>query len=239
MSADPARRVAVAFAREAARNPNARLCAACVDVLGVSGAGITLMGASRSGPICVSSARMASLEELQFAAGEGPCQDAFAQRRFVHAPRLDESALARWPSFVQLAETTGIGAVFAYPLGIAGTSKQVGVLTLYQDDEGELTEEQHNDSLLVVDVLTETVLSLQAGAPPGAVAAPLEEAAVYRAEIHQASGMVSVQLHVTVGEALARIRGHAFAMDMPVVAVAKEIVARRLRLADDRDESAN
>ena len=233
MRSDPSQRIAVAFAREAARQPNARLCAACVEVLEVSGAGITLMTGDRTGPVCVSNSRMASLEELQFTAGEGPCRDAFEERSFVHAPRLDDTALARWPSFVGLAGATGIRAVFAYPLMKATTGVGVGVLTLYQDAEGELSEQQHTDSLAMAAVLTETVLSLQASAPAGTLADPLEDAAAHRAEVHQASGMVSAQLRITVDAALARIRGHAFATGLPLAVVATDIVARRLRLTDD------
>ena len=54
MNADQSLRIAVAFAREAAKSPEARLCSACVDVLDVTGAGITIMGGgqSRAG-VCV------------------------------------------------------------------------------------------------------------------------------------------------------------------------------------------
>ncbi len=235
MNDDQSLRIAVAFAREAAKSPEARLCSACVDVLDVTGAGITIMGGGHAGPVCVSNPRMAALEDLQYTIGEGPCQDAFRSNSFVHAPRLDLSASARWPSFVDLAQETGVGAVFAYPLSAKGA--KIGVLTLYQDDEGDLSAVQHTDSIAMVEVLTETVLSLQDGAPTGTLAADLDDAVAYRAEIHQASGMVSVQLQVPVAEALVRIRAHAFADGRPLGAVAADIVARRLRLTDDRDDS--
>ena len=237
MNADQSLRIAVAFAREAAKSPEARLCSACVDVLDVTGAGITIMGGGQAGPICVSNPRMAALEDLQYAIGEGPCHDAFHSNTFVHAPRLDVSAAALWPSFVDLAHTTGIGAVFAYPLSTKGA--KIGVLTLYQENAGELSATQHEDSIAMVEVLTETVLSLQDAAPAGVLAADLDEVVAYRAEIHQASGMVSVQLGVTVAEALLRIRAHAFADGRPLGIVARDIVTRRLRLVDDRDALAD
>jgi hypothetical protein len=168
---------------------------------------------------------------LQFASGEGPCQDAYRLGSPVHAPRLDESAVMRWPSFVDLANATGIGAVFAFPMSNRGA--KVGVLTLYQDHEGELSVAQNHDSLALVEVLTETVLSLQDAAPPGTLAADLEHAVTYRAQIYQASGMVAVQLSIPVADALVRIRAYAFGRDRTVSAVAGDIVARRLRLADD------
>jgi hypothetical protein len=234
VSPDQSLRIAVAFAREAARSPEARLCAACVDVLAMTGAGITIMGGDKAGPVCVSNPRMAALEDLQFTIGEGPCQDAYRSNTPVHAPRLDGAASARWPSFVDLAHTTGVGAVFAYPLSANGA--KIGVLTLYQEGEGEMSATQHEDSMAIVEVLTETVLSLQDAAPVGTLAVDLDEVVAYRAEIYQAAGMVAVQLQIPVAEALLRIRAHAFADGRPVGGVAGDIVARRLRLTDDRDE---
>jgi hypothetical protein len=227
-------RIAVAFARAVA-TPISGLCTACVEVLDVSGAGITVMGGGQAGPLCVSSERMASLEDLQFTMGEGPCQDAYASGRPVHAPRFDAAIVARWPLFIDEARGSGIGGVFAYPLSSNGA--KVGVLTLYQDREGELSGAQHDDSIALADVLTETVLSLQDASPVGVLAEGLQDAVAYRAEIHQACGMVSIQLRIPVGEALMRIRAHAFANEIPVGVAAAHIVARRLRLIDDRQES--
>lgn len=232
MNGDQLSRIAMAFARETAKSPTARLCAACVEVLAVSGAGITLMGGDQAGPICVSDSSIAELEDLQFTIGQGPCRDAYRSGQSVHAPRLDESVFVRWPPFVDLARSSGIGAVFAYPL--LSSSAKVGVLTLYQQAEGELSAAQHDDSLAITRVLTATVLSLQEGAPAGVLAPELDVAVAYRAEIYQASGMVAVQLRIHPSEALVRIRGHAFAHDLPVGVVAADIVARRLRLPDDR-----
>ena len=177
---------------------------------------------------------MAALEELQFTMGEGPCQDAYISGRPVHAPTLDAATSARWPTFIDQARHSGIGAVFAYPLSTHGA--KVGVLTLYQDDAGELSADQHYDSIAMASLLSETVLSMQDTAPPGELAGGLEDVVAYRAEIHQASGMVSIQLQIPVAEAMVRIRAHAFAFGSPIGVVATDIVARRLRLTDDRHQ---
>jgi hypothetical protein len=236
MNADQSTRLAVAFARETARSSTARLCTACVELLGVTGAGITIMGGDQAGPVCVSGPNVAALEDEQYTIGQGPCRDAFRTGRSVHAPSFDGDASTRWPTFVALARDCGIGAVFAYPLSAAGTT--VGVLTLYQHSEGALTSAQCEDSIALVVVLTETVLSLQDDAPPGTLAPVLDDAVQYRAQIHQASGMIAIQLGVPADEALLRIRAHAFANDQTVAETAALIVARRLRLPDDRQPQA-
>jgi hypothetical protein len=231
MNADQSSRLAVAFARETARSATGRLCTACVDVLDVTGAGITIMGGDQAGPICVSDSNVAALEDLQYTIGLGPCRDAYQSGISVHAPQLDLDASLRWPAFVSLARDSGIGAVFAYPLIAAGA--KVGVLTLYQRAEGSLTRAQHDDSIALAEVLTETVLSLQDDAPSGTLAPGLDDAVQYRAQIYQASGMIAIQLSIPVEEAMLRIRAHAFANDQSVAETAASIVARRLGLPND------
>jgi ANTAR domain len=226
-------RLATAFALQAANTPGTALCSVCVKVLSVAGAGITIMGGDLAGPVCVSNERMAALEDLQFTLGEGPCQDAFHDRAPVLVPRLDDEAFARWPAFITEARDSGVEAVFAYPL-IAARSK-VGVLTLYQDFAGDLTRDQSDDSEALADILALTILGMQSAAPPGMLPKELDEAVAHRAEVHQASGMVAIQLRMPVGEAMAALRAYAFAHDQPLTGVAADIVARRLRLSDDQD----
>ena len=167
--------------------------------------------------------------------GEGPCKDAFRSGVPTLAPRLDDDAFARWPAFISEARNSGIEAVFAYPLTV-GRSR-VGVLTLYQDFAGDLTADQHDDSQALADILAQTILGMQAAAPPGMLPAELDEAVSHRAEVHQASGMAAIQLQIPVAEALAALRAYAFAHGQSVAAVAADIVARRLRLSNP-DESS-
>jgi hypothetical protein len=86
--------------------------------------------------------------------------------------------------------------------------------------------------LAVCDVTM--LLDGQAVARPGDTAPGLDEALDGRSELFQAQGMVTVQLGITLTEAMARIRAPAFAENRPLREVAGDIVARRLRL--DRDE---
>ena len=243
MNDEQSTRFAVAFARQAARLPTSGLCGACVDVLAVAGVGITLMGGHRAGPVCVSDGSIAELEDLQFMLGQGPSQDAFQLGASVLTPQFGAAAVARWPSFVELARARGFDAVFAYPLlsrstGSAGgrpADGRIGTLALYQHAGGDLTVAQQADSTVMAVVIAETVLSLQAAESPGTLAPGLDDAVAYRAEIHQAAGMVAVQLRIPVDAALVRLRAHAYVTDRSVREIATDIVLRRLRLDDDHD----
>ena len=87
--------------------------------------------------------------------------------------------------------------MFGFPVQVGVV--RLGALNLYSDRPGALTHDQHADSLVMADVAARAVLAMQADAPPGAVAAEFEAGANFRFVVHQASGMVSVQLGVSVG----------------------------------------
>ena len=113
---------------------------------------------------------------------------------------------------------------------------RLGALDLYRDQPGPLTDDQHADALVMADVAAAAVLMLQANAPPGKLAAELEASADFQYVIHQASGMVSAQLEVSVGQALIRLRAYAFGNDRPLAEAARDVVARTLRFDTENGE---
>jgi AmiR/NasT family two-component response regulator len=82
---------------------------------------------------------------------------------------------------------------------------------------------------LLADVAAELILVIQARAPAGTLADELARSAELHAVVHQAAGMVAVQLGIGVADALVRLRAHAFATGTPLHKLAEEVVDRRLR----------
>ena len=214
-----------------------RLCEVCAEVTDMTGAGIMLMsGDIPTGSVCTTNSVSALIEQLQYTLGEGPCVDAYQQGRPILEPDLANPANPRWVAFSGPAVEAGALAVFGFPLQVG--SVRLGALNLYRDHAGRLTDDQHADALVMADVVAQAVLVLQAAAPPGRLAAELEAGGDYQYVIHQASGMVSVQLEVSVAQALIRLRAYAFGNDRSLAEVAEEVVARRLRFAAEKDEPA-
>ena len=147
VSDERAVRVGVAFARQAGTAPGSRLCSACVDVMHVTGAGVTIMSGRHSGPVCSSNDRVRRLEDLQFSLGEGPCHDAFVTGKPVSEPDLAVRPAHTWMNYAAPALALGACAVFAFPLHVGG--RVVGVLTLYQDDVGPRSDQQTADGIVV------------------------------------------------------------------------------------------
>jgi hypothetical protein len=206
----------------------ARLCEVSAEVTGVTGAGIMLMsGDVPRGSVCATGEVSARIEELQYALGEGPCVDAFREDRPVLEPDLAHPRTPRWPAFTGPALEAGVQAVFGFPLRVGAV--RLGALNLVGDRAEPLTDEQHADALVMAGVAARAVLALQAHAPPGRLAVALEEGADFRYGVHQAAGMVAVQLGISVGQALIRLRAYAFGNDRPLTEVAEDVVSRRLR----------
>jgi len=205
-----------------------RLCDVCAEVTGMTGAGIMLMsGEVPRGPVCTTDTASAVVEQLQYDLGEGPCVDAYSQDRPVLEPDLSEPRTPRWLAFTGPALAAGVRAIFGFPLQVGAV--RLGALNLYRDQPGPLSDDQHADALVMADVAAQALLVMQANAPPGKIAAELEAGADFQYVAHQASGMVAAQLDVSVGQALIRLRAHAFGNDRPLAKVAADVVARRLR----------
>jgi len=201
----------------------------------MSGAGIMLMsGDVPQGSVCTTNPVSDLIEQLQYGLGEGPCVDAYNQDRPVLEPDLAHPAKPRWLAFSGPAVEAGARAVFGFPLQVGAV--RLGALNLYRDRRGGLSADQHADALVMADVAAQAILVLQAGAPPGALAAELEAGADFHYVVHQAAGMVAAQLGVSVGQALVRLRAFAFGNDRPLRQVAEVVVTRTLRFDPRRDE---
>lgn len=205
-----------------------RLCETCEELLGVSGAGIMLMsGNTPQGSMSPTNEVSALIEELQFTLGEGPCIDAYHHNRPVLEPDLAKAGTPRWPAFTPAALDGGVRAIFGFPLDVGAV--RIGALNLYRDGPGPLSADQLADALVLSGLAARTVLGMQANALPGTLGVALEDEANFRFVVHQATGMVAVQLDVSLNEALLRLRAYAFANARLVTEVAQDVVARKLR----------
>ena len=191
---------------------------AAVVTLGVDGAGATLMvSVMVQETVHTTDDVAADVERLQIALGEGPCVDAFSSAGPALADdlRLDEYG-ARWPAFTPATLARGARAIFAFPLQLGAI--RLGALDLYRTRPGPLTPEHLADALVYAD--TAGMLLLDGAAATGRDAAELawqhNDQTAGHAVVHQATGMLLVQLGVTAETAFARLRAHAYAAGQPL-----------------------
>ena len=204
------------------------LCERCREYLDVTGVAISLMDGTDMSSICVADDRAARLDELQFTLGAGPSYDAFHFGQPVFDDEVNAPTSTRWPTLAEFALESGINGIFAFPLQIGAA--RTGVLTAYQADVKSWTLTQHADALTAADALTHVILSIQAKSRAGDLAGALWQTGTNRVEVHQASGMLSVQAGVSVAEALVLLRSHAYATTRPLASLASDVIIHRVRI---------
>jgi hypothetical protein len=228
--------VAGQAARHGGEMSAADACVAAVAAVEVTGAWLIAAGDAEAGHLMWATDEVSELlAELQLTMGEGPGPDALAGGGPVLASDLDDpGAVRRWPVSAPAAGQAGAAAVFVFPLQVAAI--RAGVMGLYRKRPGPLSGSQLGDALVFADTATLLLLEAQnqaaAGSGPGGQPAGL---AVHRAEIDQAAGMLTEQLGVGIAEAFIRLRAYAYAHDRRLSDLARDIVARRLRLRPDPD----
>lgn len=211
------------------------LCLCCVSALPVERAAISVSVASDNWEMLGASDETAArLETQQILTGEGPAVDAVARGGPILVDDL-ATQFDRWSGLMSALGADARGALFAFPLQIGAIS--VGVLDLGRDEPVSLNPPEMTTILAVTDIVTMVLLSRASHAEDDIgrhdewwTPSPSSS------EIHQATGMVVAQLAVPVRVAYLRLRAHAFANDLPLLDVAREVIERRLRFnpADDR-----
>ncbi|MEU9306793.1 ANTAR domain-containing protein [Streptomyces sp. NPDC048256] len=232
--------VAEQAARRGARVGVVDVCTAAVAALPVGGAGLSAMSrTAASHPLCSTDDISRQLEELQLTLGEGPCVEAFARGSAVLTPDLLTVELQdHWAGFADAALEAGARAVFSLPLQTGAISP--GVLDLYADTPTVLDTEELADAMAFADLATLLLLDVridETGAPTDAPVPHrgFEDLGAYRAEIDQATGMLTVQLGVGMDEAFVLLRAHAYAQGRRLADVAADVVARRFRFPPDAE----
>jgi len=226
--------VAQQAAGRRARVSVADVCAAAVAATGVSGAALTAVIRAGSVHLMYATDQISErLADIELTLGEGPHADAIAFGGPVLTSDLAQGdAEAQWPAFAAAAREAGAEAIFAFPLQVGAI--RAGVLQLYRRQPGPLSESAFGDALLFAEtatlVLLDAVAQDAAGTGPGGQ--PIE-LGLHRAEIDQATGMLTEQLGTGAEQAFARLRAYAYAQDRPLGDVARDIVERRLRLEPD------
>ena len=209
----------------------AHVCAALAEAALVDGAAVALASSATVRATIQADAVGAKVEELTLTLGEGPGVDALAASRPVIAHDLGQPEAAQlWPAFAPAAAALGVAAVFALPLHIGAI--RVGVVTLHRSTPGALTSAQLSDALTLVDLLCLMVIDgtyERRDGQPG----PID--GMHHPEVHQATGMIAVQLGTSVEGAFSRLRAYAYAHDRQLSTVAADVVSRRIRFEPDSD----
>lgn len=198
-----------------------RLCEAARRLLAADGAAITLRSKDDPRMVIAASDELATrLQDVQDVAGEGPSVDAQATGTVVVA-RFEQHDDGRWSMLHEHARGLGpVGAVVAAPL--LGESDPIGVLTAHRSSG------LRDDDSRTAEFLGHAVGAALLQSTSAAVGVPDVAPSSWdvRAEVHQATGMVVAQVGVHPEDALALLKGQAFAQNISLSEVAQQLIRR-------------
>ena len=199
------------------------LCLPFLSSLPVSGASVAVMTASGVRmSLCSSGVIAARIDELQFELGEGPQTSVARSGQIVMVPDVASGGHDDWPMLGAALGELPVGAIFCVPIQMGAVT--VGVATLYSDRPLTLDHEQQSTALAIASAIAggavqQAMVSATADTAVESAAAP-----ALRREVHQATGIVLVQLNTTATVAYARLQAYAFAHGKSVQMVARDVV---------------
>ncbi|HZU72208.1 MAG TPA: GAF and ANTAR domain-containing protein [Acidimicrobiales bacterium] len=198
------------------------LASKCVDLLGVSAAGVMLAspeGALRL--VASSSEAMRVLELFELQAQEGPCLDAFRTGEAVRHENL-QAGSGRWPRFAMVALEAGFRSASALPLRLR--ERVVGALNLFGAEQTPMKSEDLLVAQAFADLAAISVVQHRAAAATQLVNEQLTYALESRILIEQAKGVIFERARVDMAEAFARLRAYARSHNLRLTDVAQAAI---------------
>ncbi|MYW64661.1 GAF domain-containing protein [Streptomyces sp. SID8379] len=188
------------------------------EVCGTASVAVTLIDAEQNQLATASSDQPSrGAQDLEYVLGEGPARDAVLARGPVDVS--GDGLASRWPGYGPAVMELGIEKVVAVPLEVPGEC--IGALAVFDPQPESASATLFTQ---VADALTRSVF-LGCDAIPGFFGG-----IDYRAEVHQAAGMVAGRLNCRVADALELVKARAFSDGRPIADVARDIVHGQLKL---------
>ncbi len=194
----------------------------CVEVLGVTAAGVMLASASGDLRLAASSSeamRVVELFELQ--AHEGPCLDAFRTGQPVEHENL-RAGTGRWPRFATVAVEAGFQWAIAVPLRLR--DRTIGALNLFGAGPTPMDDSDVLVARAFADLATISVLQQRVSAESQRVNEQLTTALTSRIVIEQAKGVVFERARIDMAEAFNRLRTYARTNNLHLTDVAQAAI---------------
>lgn len=195
------------------------------QVLGVTGAGVSLVEHGDLRFVTADDERVSALERLEERHGVGPSVDATDAGELVVAGDLRHER-ARWPDYVEEALAVGIESAVAVPLRAADVE---GALTLYGTDPHAWTDAELQVARVLGDVVTSYVVNASRLDQQRRVIEQLTRALESRIVIEQAKGIIAAHRDVSIDEAFRILRKHANDHNAGLHPTANAVVSLGLR----------
>jgi transcriptional regulator with GAF, ATPase, and Fis domain len=198
----------------------------CVEVLGVTAAGLMLAAPEGDLRVMASSSEAARLLELfELQAQEGPCLDCYR----TGLPQLNADLAVehgRWPQFAPFAIDAGFRAAHAFPLHLR--DHVIGALNLFGANVGAMDDTDLLAAQALGDVATIAILQHRATLEAQVGNEQLQHALTSRVVIEQAKGMLAERTGDSMEQAFTRLRTYARNHNLRLADVAQRLIEGEL-----------
>ena len=202
------------------------LTSRCVDLFGLSEAGLLLADAPNGLRVAASSSdAMQVLELFEIQQDDGPSLDCFRTGAPVHCPDLRHAG-GRWPRFTAEALASGWVAVDALPMHLR--DEVIGSLNLLRAQTGALPDSDLVAAQALADVATIGILQHRASEEHRLLAEQLQYALNSRVAVEQAKGVLAEHGGLDMEGAFSALRRYARDGNQRLVDVAHAVVERRI-----------
>ena len=172
------------------------------EVLGLSGAGVTLVHDGQQRFVTAAVEAIATLERAQETWQKGPCVDAVASAAPVAVADIAAGdASERWPEYTIAAKTAGIQAVAGIPMLAEGEA--IGAVNLYDSQPRNWSAEDLRVATIFASIATGYLIHASSAQQQQRTAEQLQQALNTRLIIEQAKGVLATQRETTVDDAFA------------------------------------
>lgn len=203
-----------------------QLVHACVQVLGVTAAGLLLDDQKGNLALVASSSDESRLLELfQLQSNQGPCLDCVRTGTAVISGDLDDDR-DRWPLFVPEARLAGFRSVAAVPLRLR--AQTIGGLNLFMDSARVVPAPDRRIAQALADVATIGILQQRSLHRSHVLSEQLQNALTSRVTIEQAKGVLAERGQLTMDAAFDALRRYARDHNLKLTEVANDVVRNGL-----------
>jgi GAF domain-containing protein len=184
-----------------------QLVAACVNLLGVTAAGLLLDDQRGNLAVVASSSEESRLLEIfELQNDQGPCLECVRSGVPVTSGELVDDEV-RWPLFAPAAVEAGFRSVTAVPLRLR--HQTIGALNMFQSEPDALGPDDQRLAQALADVATIGILQRRTTHRSTMVAEQLQHALNSRVVIEQAKGVLAERHQCSMDAAFEALRHHA------------------------------
>lgn len=208
-----------------------RLAQRCVDLLGMTEAGVVIADPAGGLQVLASSSeQMRFVELVEVQAGDGPCPDAYRFGRAVSEDDLCGASGARWPEFTPAALAAGFRSAYAIPL--QRRQHRVGALNLFSDVPAGLDPDDRPLAQALADTAVIAILQQRSLQDRQVLTEQLQRALDSRVVLEQAKGVIAQQASIAPDDGFPLLRDFARRRNRRLTDVARSVIEGALSASD-------